>query len=89
MSAALQEKANPVSCSAFSARFGLNKAIIPGLFRENSAFVVKLDQIPATLIDNQFTAYLQSLSRLDLGESIATGKPVTRSSSSVCRQRSS
>jgi ABC-type dipeptide/oligopeptide/nickel transport system permease component len=76
--AALQERANPVSCAAFNQRFGLDKAVIPGFFREGRALVFKPDQIPGTLIDNQFFAYLGSLARLDLGDSIDNRKPVTQ-----------
>jgi peptide/nickel transport system permease protein len=75
--AALQERANPVSCAAFNERFGLDKAIVPGLFREDGSLVIKLDQIPASLIDNQFTVYLAALARFDLGDSLDNRKPVT------------
>jgi len=76
--AALGERATPASCAAFNSRFGLDKAVIPGLFRENSALVFRLDQVPATLVDNQFTAYLASLARFDLGDSVSNRKPVTQ-----------
>lgn len=76
--AALDQRANPVSCAAFNARFGLDKAIIPGLFRVQRDLVVRLDQVPATLIDNQFIGYLGQLARFDLGDSVANRKPVTQ-----------
>ena len=75
---ALDQRANPQSCALFNARFGLDKAVIPGVFREDGQLVVRLDQLPATLIDNHFTAYLSQLARGDLGESVANRKPVTQ-----------
>ncbi|CAN5712749.1 ABC transporter permease [soil metagenome] len=76
--AALDQRANPVSCAEFNKRFGLDKAIVPGVFRESGVLVVRLDQVPATLIDNQFTGYLSQLSRFDLGDSVKNRKPVTQ-----------
>lgn len=75
---ALDQRANPQSCAIFNARFGLDKAVVPGVFREEGQLVLRLDQIPSTLIDNQFTAYLGQLARGDLGDSVANRKPVTQ-----------
>jgi peptide/nickel transport system permease protein len=75
--AALGERANPTSCAAFNARFGLDKAIIPGLFRTDGQLQIRPQEIPATLIDNQFAAYLSSLARGDLGDSVANHRAVT------------
>ncbi len=75
---ALDQRANPESCALFNARFGLDKAVIPGVFREEGQLVVHIEQLPATLVDNQFTAYLGQLARGDLGDSVANRKPVTQ-----------
>ena len=75
--AALDQRANPVSCAEFNQRFGLDKAIIPGLFRVEGQLQLRLEEIPATLLDNQFIGYLGQLSRFDLGESVQNRQPVT------------
>ncbi len=49
----------------------------PGLYRENFELTFRVADVPATLLDNQFTTYLGSLSRGDLGESIKFSRPVT------------
>ena len=75
--AALGERATDEVCAAFNERFGLNKAIVPGLFKIDRAFVFQPEEIPASLIDNQFTAYLSQVLTGDLGDSIRYGRPVT------------
>jgi ABC-type dipeptide/oligopeptide/nickel transport system permease component len=75
--AALGERANEALCDAFAVRYGLDKAIIPGLFKEDRAFVFRLEDVPPTLLDNQFTAYLAQVATGDLGRSIRFNRPVT------------
>lgn len=75
--AALGERATPEICNAFIARYGLDKAVIPGIWKTGVGFDVRVDTLPATLIDNQFVAYLVQLAHGDLGESIQLNKPVT------------
>lgn len=74
--AALGERATEEICSAFAARYGLDKAIVPGLFKEGGGFVFRAEELPGSVIDNQFTAYLTQLARGDLGESLRYGRPV-------------
>jgi peptide/nickel transport system permease protein len=75
--AALGERATDAVCEPFIQRYGLDKAILPGLFRENHQLVFRPADVPTTALDNQFTAYLGSLSRGDLGDSIKFSRPVT------------
>lgn len=74
--AILGERATDAVCEPFIQRYGLDKAILPGLFREDHALVFRLEDIPATLLDNQFTVYLASLAQGDLGDSIKFSRPV-------------
>lgn len=75
--AVMGERATDAVCEPFIKRYGLDKAILPGLFREDRQLQFRPGDIPATLVDNQFTAYLASLSRGDLGDSIKFSRPVT------------
>jgi peptide/nickel transport system permease protein len=74
--AILGERATDAVCEPFIQRYGLDKAILPGLFREDHTLVFRLEDIPATLLDNQFTVYLTSLAQGDLGDSIKFSRPV-------------
>ncbi len=74
--AILGERATDAVCEPFIQRYGLDKAILPGLFREDHELVFRLQDIPATLVDNQFTLYLASLAQGDLGDSIKFSRPV-------------
>lgn len=76
--AALDQHANRASCAVFNARFGLDKAIIPGLFRVEQDLQLRLDEVPATVLDNQFVGYIGQLARGDLGDSIQNRRPVTQ-----------
>lgn len=73
---ALGERATPALCNAFIARYGLDKAIVPGLWKTSGSFDFRVDTLGETLLDNQFVAYLAQLSRLDLGDSIQLNRPV-------------
>jgi peptide/nickel transport system permease protein len=73
--AALGERATDAVCDAYEVRYGLDKAIIPFVFKERGSFSVNLD--PSTIVDNQFIAYLGQISRGDLGRSLKFGIPVT------------
>jgi len=75
--AVLGERATDQVCDAFITRYGLDKAIIPGLFKANHAVAFHIEQIPTTLLDNQFVAYLGQLAQGDLGTSIKHSRPVT------------
>ena len=75
--AVLGERATDQVCDAFITRYGLDKAIIPGLFKANHAIQFHIDQVPTTLLDNQFVAYLGQLAQGDLGTSIKHSRPVT------------
>lgn len=75
--AVLGERATDAVCEPFIKRYGLDKAILPGLYREDRQLQFRPADIPATLADNQFTAYLGSLSRGDLGDSIKFSRPVS------------
>ena len=75
--AVLGERATDAVCDAFITRYGLDKAIIPGLFKANHAVAFHIEQIPTTLLDNQFVAYLGQLAQGDLGTSIKHSRPVT------------
>ena len=61
--AVLGERATDAVCDAFITRYGLDKAIIPGLFKANHAVEFHIEQIPTTLLDNQFVAYLGQLAQ--------------------------
>ncbi|CAN5261266.1 ABC transporter permease [soil metagenome] len=74
---ALGERATDVVCDAYNERYGLNKAVIPGVYKLRGAFDVRIEEVPATLLDNQFVAYLGQLSSGDLGRSLKFGIPVT------------
>ena len=88
--AVLGERATDAVCDAFITRYGLDKAIIPGLFKANHAVAFHIEQIPTTLLDNQFVAYLGQLAQGDLGTSIKHSRPVTDAArSSASRPRSS
>ena len=75
--AALGERANDTICDDFNQRYGLDKAIVPGLFKVERQFELRVEEIPSTLLDNQFVAYLGQVVRFDLGESIRFNRPVT------------
>jgi len=75
--AVLGERATDQVCDAFITRYGLDKAIIPGLFKVNHTIEFHLDQVPTTLLDNQFVGYLGQLAQGDLGTSIKHSRPVT------------
>jgi peptide/nickel transport system permease protein len=75
--AALGERATNEVCAEFNHRYGLDKAIVPGLFKEGRVFVFKLEELPATLVDNQFLAYLGQVLTGDLGRSIKFNRQVT------------
>ncbi len=75
--AILGERATDATCSQFIIRYGLDKAILPGLYREKSTLVFKVDQVIPTFADNQFTAYLGQIASGDLGQSIKQSRPVT------------
>ncbi len=74
---ALGERATAEICDAFNLRYGLNDAIIPGLFKIDGALTFKLEEIPASLVDNQFVGYIRQILSGDLGDSIRYGRPVT------------
>jgi peptide/nickel transport system permease protein len=75
--AVLGERATDAVCNDFIRRYGLDKAIAPGLFKAGSTWEFRAAELPATLVDNQFTAYLGQLTRGDLGTSIKHSRPVT------------
>jgi peptide/nickel transport system permease protein len=75
--AVLGERATDAVCDAFITRYGLDKAIIPGLFKVNHVVEFHIEQIPTTLLDNQFIGYLGQLAQGDLGVSIKHSRPVT------------
>ncbi len=75
--AALGERATAVICNAFNARFGLNKPIVPGFYKVGNRFELRLEDVPETLLDNQFASYVGQLATGDLGTSIRFNRPVT------------
>jgi ABC-type dipeptide/oligopeptide/nickel transport system permease component len=75
--AILGERATDATCDQFIKRYGLDKAILPGLYRDGSTLTFKADQVVPTLTDNQFTAYLGQVASGDLGQSIKQSRPVT------------
>ena len=74
--AVLGERATDAVCNAFITRYGLDEAIIPGLFKVEHHIEFHLDQIPTTLVENQFVGYLGQLAQGDLGTSIKHSRPV-------------
>jgi peptide/nickel transport system permease protein len=76
--AVLGERATDAVCDAFMQRYGLDKAIAPGLYKAGSTWEFRPAEVPSTLIDNQFTSYLGQLARGDLGTSIKHSRPVTQ-----------
>jgi peptide/nickel transport system permease protein len=75
--AALGERANEATCARYSAEHGLDKAIIPGIFRVDGNLEIRLSEVPATLADNQFVIYLQDIAAGEFGVSSKFGLPVT------------
>src|SRR5262245_20051225 len=75
--AVLGERATDAVCDAFITRYGLDQAIIPGLFKVEHHIEFHLDQVPNTLLSNQFVGYLGQLAQGDLGTSIKHSRPVT------------
>jgi peptide/nickel transport system permease protein len=75
--AALGERATQAICADFERRYGLDKAIVPGFFKEDRAFVFRPETLADTVLDNQFTAYLGQILTGDLGRSIRFNRPVT------------
>lgn len=76
-SAALGERANPTTCERYAVEHGLDKAIIPGVFRVQGQIELRLGEAPATIVDNQFVIYLQTIAAGEFGESSKFGLPVT------------
>jgi len=76
--AVLGERATDAVCDAFIKRYGLDKAIAPGLYKVGSSWEFRVADVPTTVVDNQFTAYLGQLAAGDLGTSIKHSRPVTR-----------
>jgi peptide/nickel transport system permease protein len=76
--AVLGERATDAVCDAFIKRYGLDKAIAPGLYKVGSSWEFRVADLPTTVVDNQFTAYLGQLAAGDLGTSIKHSRPVTR-----------
>jgi peptide/nickel transport system permease protein len=75
--AVLGERATDAVCNSFIRRYGLDKAILPGLFRVKQDLIFDAARVPPTLLDNQFLEYLGDVSRGDLGQSIKQSRPVT------------
>src|SRR5258706_3142790 len=75
--AVLGERATDATCNAFIKRYGLDKAILPGLFREGEILTFDPARVVPTVLDNQFLGYLGDVSRGDLGQSIKQSRPVT------------
>ena len=75
--AVLGERATDAVCDAFIKRYGLDKAIAPGLYKVGSSWEFRVADVPTTVVDNQFTAYLGQLAAGDLGTSIKHSRPVT------------
>jgi len=76
-SAALGERANAETCERYAVEHGLDKAIIPGVFRVQGQIELRPAEAPATLVDNQFVIYLQTIAAGEFGESSKFGLPVT------------
>lgn len=75
--AALGERATATVCAEFIVDRGLDKAIIPGLYKQAGGFEFRVEDLPATLLDNQFVGYLGEVATGDLGESFRYSRPVT------------
>ena len=75
--AALGERANEVTCERYAVAHGLDKAIIPGIFREAGELEIRLADVPATLVDNQFVVFVGEVTSGDFGQSSKFGLPVT------------
>ncbi|MDP9492251.1 MAG: ABC transporter permease [Actinomycetota bacterium] len=75
--AALGERANEQSCAVYAASHGLDKAVIPGVFRVDGQLEIRPAEVPATLVDNQFVIYVQAFAAGDFGRSTKFGLPVT------------
>lgn len=75
--AALGEHATDQICNAYNIRYGLDKAIVPGVFKIRGGFDVDFAAIPDTLLDNQFIGYLGQVVQGDLGTSLKFNRPVT------------
>ncbi|MBA2299359.1 MAG: ABC transporter permease, partial [Chloroflexi bacterium] len=75
--AALGERANEQSCAVYAASHGLDKAILPGVFRVDGQMEIRPAEVPATLVDNQFVLYVQAFAAGDFGRSLKFGVPVT------------
>jgi ABC-type dipeptide/oligopeptide/nickel transport system permease component len=75
--AILGERATDAACSQFIIRYGLDKAILPGLYRKGSDLVFVAADVPSTLVNNQFFGYLGNVAQGDLGQSIKQSLPVT------------
>ena len=75
--AILGERATDATCNEFIKRYGLDKAILPGLFRDGAELTFTPARVIPTLVDNQFFGYLGQVARGDLGQSIKQSRPVT------------
>jgi peptide/nickel transport system permease protein len=75
--AILGERATEAVCDAFIKRYGFDKAILPGLFREGADLVFDASRVGSTILDNQFLTYVGDISRGDLGTSLKQSRPVT------------
>lgn len=75
--AALGERANAETCDRYAVEHGLDKAIIPGVFRVTGKIEIRPAEAPATLVDNQFVIYLQEVAAGEFGVSSKFGLPVT------------
>ncbi|HEX5589338.1 MAG TPA: ABC transporter permease [Candidatus Limnocylindrales bacterium] len=76
--AALGERANEVTCERYAVAHGLDKAIIPGIFRvPGGAIEARPGEIPATFLDNQFVVFVGDVVSGDFGTSSKFGLPVT------------
>src|SRR5260370_37418452 len=75
--AVLGERATDATCNAFIKRYGLDKAILPGLFREG--VILPFDPAPVvpTVFRNPFLGYLAVVSRGDPGQCVKQSRPVT------------
>ena len=79
--AVLGERATDAVCTDFIRRYGLDKAIAPGVFKTGSTWELRPAEIPATLVDNQFTSYLGQLAAgrpRDLDQALAPGHGAAR-----------
>ena len=76
--AVLGERATDAVCNDFIRRYGLDKAIAPGIYKSGSTWEFRPAEVPTTLVDNQFVSYLGQLAAGDLGSSIKHSRPVTQ-----------